>query len=369
MKVLVQCETWSNGGIRTSIVNEIQNLSSKGMSFDLLTTWDWPGIDDSAIEACGTVHYSVFEGDRPNLIKRTVVGLKVFGKLLDENGYDAIDVNTANGVGLVYALVAKRHGVGTRLVHSHNTSFGSGSQLVKGTIHRACMVFGGDAPNARIACSGQAGRYLFGTHPFEVIKNGVDVNRFRFKPADRVQVRRRLEVPENTLLFGSIGRVAEQKNPIFQLRTFAEVIKVCPGCKYMFLGSGDLLDEAKSLAVNLGIQDNVIFLEPVQDAAPYYSALDALLLPSLYEGLPYVCIEAQCAGLPILMSDVVTDEAVITDLVEKMSLDAPASEWAAKLVELAEKERDRSVYPESVRATGFDVESSMERLREILMGE
>lgn len=369
MKVLVQCETWSNGGIRTSIVNEIQNLSLKGVNFDLLTTWGWPGIDDFAIEACGATHYSVFERNRPNLIKRTVSGLKTFGKLLDENGYDAVDVNTANGIGLIYALVAKRHGVRMRLTHSHNTSFGSGSQLVKGAIHRACMVFGGDAPNVRIACSEQAGRYLFGSHHFEVIKNGIDVNRFRFKAADRVRVRRRLEVPEDVLLFGSIGRVTEQKNPIFQLRTFAEVIKIYPGCRYMFLGGGDLLDETKSLAINLGIQDNVIFLEPVQDAAPYYSALDALLLPSFYEGLPYVCIEAQCSGLPILMSDVVTDEAVVTDLVEKMNLDASAGEWAEKLVELAEMKRDRSVYPESVRAAGFDVESSMERLREILTGE
>lgn len=166
-----------------------------------------------------------------------------------------------------------------------------------------------------------------------------------------------------------MGRLTEQKNPAGQLRIFAEVSKLRPNVRYLFLGEGELLSEAKQRGAELGVEGAVIFHEPVPEAAPYYSVLDALSLPSMYEELPYVCMEARCVGLPILMSDVLIDEAVITDFVEKMSLNAPAGEWAAKLVELAETEHDRSVYPESGRAAGFDVGTSKGRLREILIGE
>ena len=354
--------------MRNAVVNEVMTLACPYTEFELLTTWDMPDVDDSALEARGLVHHKIFSGTRPNLVIRTLAGLRTFNDLLEKGEYDAVHINTSNGTGLIYAFVAKRQGVIRRVVHSHNSNFGPGSRTIKGAIQCVCVSCFGNAPTMRVACSNAAGEYLFGDKPFEVVKNGIDVSRFAFKQTLRESLRSELEVGDN-LLFGNIGRLSEPKNPFSQIRIFAEAVKLRPGTRYLFLGEGELLAEAKQLATELGVEESVIFHEPVADAAPYYSALDALLLPSFYEGLPYVCIEAQCSGLPILMSDVVTDEAVVTDLVEKMSLDASAGEWAEKLVELAEMKRDRSVYPESVRAARFDVESSMERLREILTGE
>lgn len=369
MRVLIQSESWRSNGIRTSIVNEVRMLSCPDMEFELLTTWNMADVDDAVLEPYGLVHHKVFDNVRPNLIVRMVNGLRTFGRLLDEGNFDAVHINSSNSTGLLYALVAKHHGVPRRVVHSHNSNFGPGSRGVKAAVQRLCILFCGDAPTDRMACSDVAGRYLFGDKAFETLKNGIELGRFGFDSSVRTSLRAELGVGDRDLLFGNVGRLTEQKNPLGQLRIFAEAAKLRPGARYLFLGEGELLAEAKQLATELGVEESVIFHEPVADAAPYYSALDALLLPSFYEGLPYVCIEAQCSGLPILMSDVVTDEAVVTDLVEKMSLDASAGEWAEKLVELAEMKRDRSVYPESVRAAGFDVESSMERLREILTGE
>ena len=224
----------------------------------------------------------------------------------------------------------------------------------------------GDSATVRLAVSEDAGRYLFGSKPFEVVNNGIDTKRFRFDSAARLRVREQYGIPKDALLFGSVGRIAEAKNPLFQLRVFAEVLKLEPTAFYLLVGDGDLRYQTKELAEELGIINRVIMPGYTTDPAAIYSALDCFLMPSLYEGLAMVCIEAQCSGCPIICSEALPSESRITDAEIQLCLSEGEEAWARQAVLLAKTSRNRTHYSIQVTDAGFDADGTAKRLAQIL---
>ena len=370
MKVLVYSEAWGKGGIESFVCGEISALQSNGYQFDVFTTWCWEGLATYVTDAYGVVQYAVYDGYRPNLTKRIIRGAKAFGELLATKHYDAVHINTMNGSGFVYSWVAKRHGVPTRIVHSHNSDVGAGAKAAKRVISRALTSLFGNTATVRLACSEDAGRYLFGDRPFQIVNNGIDTERFRYKAESREVIRLELGIPEGTTLLGNIGRIAPAKNPLFQLDVFAEYLKLDPDARYLMLGGGELLDEVRAHAKGLGIERGLIIHEPVVDTAPWYCALDAFLMPSLYEGLGIVRIEAQCSGLSVLISDGQPREGDLTGLSTRLSLDASPGEWAAKLYEMTHFEvHDRGAYANAIREAGYGREQTISTMELVLRGE
>lgn len=361
-KVLVYSEAWGFGGIETYLMGLFRTLSFRDFSFTLLTTWDWNDSYDDELASLGVERFVVFKGHRPGQVRRLREGLSAFGRLLVERRFDAVHINTMNGMGFAYARLAASNGVPVRIVHSHNSDVGAGGRVVKRLVHLVARFALSGSETVRLACSEEAGRHLFGARRFTVARNGFDTAQFAFDPVARKACRDELGVPADVLLLGNPSRLAPAKNPLFQLDVFAEVLKIEPSAWYLMQGSGELERQVRQRADVLGVAGHVAWFEPRQDVASLYSAMDALLFPSLYEGQPLVPVEAQASGLPVLMSENVSRETVVTDLVRFERLDSPASQWGEEIVSMVREQRNRTRYAAEVHRAGYDVADTYEVL-------
>lgn len=369
-KVLFYSEAWGKGGIETFILNVSPLLVKDGCQVSIFSTWEWPNMDDSMLDEYGIQRFTVFHGYKPGQVKRIKRGVQAFGTLLDASSYDAVWINTMNGVGFLYAREAARAGVPIRVVHSHNSDVGDGAKALKRLVSRAASSLWRNYATANISCSKAAGEHLFGDESFTVINNGIDIEKFRYSDEKRNKVRRELGIPDDAVLLGNIGRIASQKNPLFQVKVFAEYKKNDSSAHYLFVGKPDMADAVRQYASELGVNESIIIHAPVSDTSPYYCALDAFLMPSLYEGLGFAEVEAQCASLPVLCTDTMPVEADITDLVRHGSLDDDAMVWAKQLHELVQlfSHKRKGTYADRVVAAGFSVKSCESAVLDILKG-
>lgn len=188
------------------------------------------------------------------------------------------------------------------------------------------------------------------------------MEKYAFNESRRIHIRERLSVSSDVTLFGSVGRLSDQKNPLFTVRVFKAIKELVPSSRFLIVGSGELEAEVDCEIQRLGLTDCVTRLGAVDDVSGIYSALDVLVMPSLFEGLPIVAVEAQCSGLPLLCSDSVSPEVRITNLAYQCSLDDSTEVWAKSAIELAKTKFKRVEYRSVVRAAGYSEESTAEKL-------
>lgn len=274
-------------------------------------------------------------------------------------GYDVVHIQASNGSAFYLANLAKREGIPRRIVHSHNAGAETSSNLVKNLVGGISEAIWSNAPTDLWACSTNTGEYLFGNRPFQVFCNGIDIERFTFSPEKRARVRAELGVADSSFLLGSIGRISLQKNPIFQLRVFSELRKLVPDARFCMVGSGDLETERDAEAKVLGLGASLIRIPRTSEPDAFYSAFDALIFPSVFEGLTFVCIEGQTEGLPIYGSDALPRELDVTDRISFHSTDEDPTLWARRIVNDIERFpfSERSTYAQKMRDAGFDRET------------
>ena len=214
-----------------------------------------------------------------------------------------------------------------------------GSGGIDGAIYRAAGI---DAFGAKCVKAGRV----------RVIHNAVDVAKFRYDPDRRDAVRHRLRL-EDRLVIGHVGRFHYPKNHPYLIEIFAKICGVRDDAVLVLVGDGEGREAAERRCAELGVRDRVVFAGNQRCPEDYYQAFDFFLLPSFYEGLPGVLVEAQAAGLRCLVSDTVTREAQATDLVTYMSIELPPGEWARAILAQASYDR-RDTYSE-LAEKGFDV--------------
>lgn len=361
-KVLVYAECWGRGGIEAYLMNVFRLLSPRGFEFTLFTTWDCNTAFDSELSDLSIERRVVFHDACPSQIKRITAGTAAFENLLRLHRYDCVYVNTMNGLGFLYSQIAKNKNVPVRVVHSHNSQLGPGGGLLKRIVHIIGRGLFGSSATCRVACSTEAGNHLYGCHEFEVVNNGIDIERFAFSIQARRSLREKLGFGSDSIVIGSIGRIAPAKDPIRQLRIFEEVLRVEPNSYYLMVGEGELLRKAKDYADEIGIGDRVRFTGYICDTAPYYSVLDVFLMPSLFEGLPLACVEAQCSGCPVIASDTLPLEANITKLLTTVSCSANDRAWALAALSSVGDLGKRSEYSAQVSVAGFSLNELGNRL-------
>ena len=180
----------------------------------------------------------------------------------------------------------------------------------------------------RFSCGTNAGRFLFGNKTFTVVPNAIDTGKFQFNPEIRKKLRNSLGIPEDIKVYGHVGTFRTPKNHSFLIDVFAELHKSNPATKLVLVGSGELLDKIKAKVLSLGLNDAVAFMGQQNNVNEWLSAFDVFLMPSLWEGLPVSVVEAQCAGLPCVISDVIDRGVDITGNVKFVSTNMPAVFWA-----------------------------------------
>lgn len=360
-KVLHYVSIMDRAGEETFIMNVFRSIDRANYLFDFLVTQDREGDYDKEIAELGGKIYRLqlkLSGGPLKRIKNFFILKKTLSSM--SKNYTTFHIHTQHAMDAVLdAMAAKFAGFRTVIVHSHSTS-----TLHHVKAHYICRPFLNWLPVVRLACSDKAGKWLFGNKgKFEVINNGILTERFLFSSEYRKTIRSE-EKWDDKIVIGHVGSFLYPKNHSFILDVFAEFLKTHQDSLLAMAGKGEMMDEIRKKADELGISDHTYFLGSRGDVYKLYSSFDALLFPSHYEGLPVTLVEAQAADLPCLISDVITDETDIIPSLKRMSLNNNAAEWARQL-ELMLESKSRINRKNEIKNAGFDISTTAKRLSEI----
>ena len=337
IRIAYYSEGWGIGGIERFLMNVMKQLDPSAYEITVFNTHEWNDINDAELDALGAEHVVLYSG-KPSLVARTVNGAKAWSTLLRNKKFDVVHINVMNGVGFLYAHVARRRGIPVRIVHSHNSDYGVGSRTVKGLMHELGKRLWGKDATVRLACSQIAGKYLFGERPFEVIPNGIDTESFRFNKKQRDCVRDSLAIRDDELLFGAVGRLEPAKNPLFQVDILESLRREGIEAKLLLVGGGSLVDETKRYAKEKGLDDYLIMPAATSSPAEYYWALDVFTMPSIFDGFGITALEAMASGLPCLRSDAMPALDIDYPLECQLSPNN-AERWAKKVLDFNEQSK------------------------------
>lgn len=262
----------------------------------------------------------------------------------------------------VYLDVAKSFGCFT-IAHSHNTL--STEKNIKNYLYRIFTLRTRKIADYFMACGKQAGIDRFGeeivaSNRFCILNNAIDSQLYIYNPDKRDKMRSELSLSDSFVI-GHIGRFNYQKNHEFLIDIFKEIVNKESKAKLLLIGDGDLRQKIESKIENYGISDNVIMTGVRKDVPDLLQAMDCFVFPSHYEGLGIVAVEAQAAGLPTICSDVVPDEAAVTDLFEKVSLSKSSLEWAEIVLKYASG-YERLNTSNLIKKSGYDIHNTVKQM-------
>ncbi len=341
---------WVGGGVESVIMNYYRHIDHTKVQFDFICDEDSTNIPYDEIEKLGGK--VILCPPYQKLLKY----LKFLKQLFKEKKYAIVHSNI-NTLSVFPLYAAKKAGVPVRIAHSHSTS--NPREWKKNLMKNALRPFSKKYATDYFACSELAGRYLFGDKTFDKgevknIRNAIDVEKFKYDPEARKKLRKEIGIKDNDFVIGHIGRFVEQKNHRFLIDIFAEVKKEKKNAKLVLVGQGPLREEIEEKVKNLGLEKDVFFLGQRNDTNKLYSVFDVFCLPSLYEGLPVVGVEAQANGVPCVFSDRITKEVIVNKNVILVDISKNVKEIAAAI--LGNRERDEvGEYP-------FDIEVSVEAI-------
>ena len=340
------------GGVEAVVMNYYRHIDRSRVQFDFIVDSDSILVPRDEIESLGGRVFEVPPYQRLFAYRRALM------ELFRQEQWPIVHSHI-NALSAFPLQVAKKAGVPVRIAHSHSTA-GKGEHA-KNAIKTVLKCFSNIYPTHRFACSEYAGQWLFDKHAdFEIIYNAIELDRYSFDAEVRAETRDELGLLSNQFVIGHVGRFVTQKNHVFLIYVFAEVLKRRPDAVLLLTGDGDLRPFIEHCAVERGIAEHVRFLGHRSDVERLYQAFDVFVLPSLYEGLGLVAVEAQRAGLPCYLSDQITREVDVTDSVNFLAIHN-ADSWADALVGL-NTGRSRTVNEEVF--TNYNIEIAAKKLTE-----
>lgn len=344
------------GGLETFIMNIYRNLDRNKIQFDFLVHYKEKYFYDDEIESLGGKIYKFDLRENNNIFKYMIM-LNRFYKQHKE--YKIIHCHMAS-IGFINFVIAKKNGINIRIAHSHNANT---EKNIKGYLKRIMIAPYKFLSTINFACSDDAGKFLFSNKKYEVISNGISVEKFKYNLNARNKIRNDYNWDENFLV-GHVGRFEQQKNHKFIIDLLPKVIKVIPNIKVILIGEGSLMDEIKKYSKEKNVDHYIEFLGVVPNVFDYYSAMDCFIFPSLFEGLGIVLIEAQSSGLPCIVSDRIPKEAFITNIIDKEDINN-ADAWVNKLMFVKKNmnmNKNRLAFNNIVNESEFSIFKTIEKL-------
>ena len=330
---------WLGGGVESVVMNYYRHIDRAKIQFDFICDEDSTNIPYEEIEKLG---------GRVILIPPYQKLFKYHNKLkkiLKDGNYKIVHSHI-NTLSIFSLFAAKCAGVPVRIAHSHSTT--NKKEKKKNLLKQALRPFSKVFATDYMCCSELAGRWLFGNKEYDkgnvyLLNNAIDLDKFKYDEKIRSEKRKKLNISDDTLVIGHVGRFVEQKNHRFLIDIFNEIHKQNSNSILLLAGQGPLMEEIKSKVESLGLEKFVIFLGQRNDIDELYQAFDVFCLPSLYEGLPVVGVEAQATGLLCIFSDDMTKETKVLDTTEFLSLKQSAEEWANDIVKKQSKYKRKDV--------------------------
>ena len=364
MRVLQTGLTSNPGGVESFIMNVYRHIDRKRIQFDFLIKHGTQIAYEEDIKKLGGRIFPVYYGRKENLWKH----YHEIKALFEKNSFCAIHMNLCFFNDIDILKIGYQYGINKRIVHSHNNDF-----LEKVPKYTEKLIDWNKKRSEAfvtdyLACSQAAGKWMFGKQEFIVINNGIDISRYAYNQAIREQKRIALGLKPEHFVIGVVGRIQYQKNPEFVVKIFRKIHERERNAVLLWVGDGDLRLQIEQKITKYGLNQNVKLLGIRQDVNEIYQAMDAFLLPSRFEGLGMVLIEAQAAGLKCFTSaEKVPEETRCTDLVKYISLEKPADFWAQQIL-LSKENHERQEQTEAIKKAGFNIKSGIEQLEKTYLG-
>jgi len=341
-------------GISFVIMNYLRNMQVAGLDLHITVGPDICEDLKDTLSQLGTLHSIPYRQDD---LKGYLLGLSSILR----DGIDVLHVHGNSGTMAIETVLAKLCGVPKVIIHAHSTKT---DHPVANAILRYPMLIFADE---RVACSAVSGKWLYRQWNHTVLNNAIDIARFRFDPAIRKQCREEFGVKEEFLV-GHIGYFSEPKNHLYLVDIFRELHVRKPDSKLLLVSDGPDFDTVVEKVHQLQLQDAVIFAGRRSDVERIYQALDVFVMPSRWEGLPLVLLEAQASGLPVLASDRITKDVRCTERFWYLPIEEEPAVWAEKLIKMSEMNMDRTVDgSQGLRQHGFDIRTEAGRLRDLYL--
>lgn len=360
-KILIIGLTERMGGVETFIFNTTKNSDPSRYKYEYLVHGAETCVFQDEIRDFykddNCIHFI------PKFKKNPIKTFYKLYRFYKENSskYSAIHLQTGAASEVMYVFPFNFLFKLKVISHSHN---GNGYSPIINTLFRPILNF---ITDIRLSCSDEATKWLFGKkHLCDtiLINNGIDTDRFTFNEKSRNIVRCKYSISNDTFVIGHVGRFSEQKNHEKIIEIFQNVLELQPNSKLILVGVGEKEEKIKKIVLEQEISDRVIFAGKQMKVESFYNAFDAFLMPSLYEGLPIVGVEAQSMGLPCFFSTNIDPKVVLTDRTKLISLSKAPKLWAKEVLK-TDYSLDRKIYSSIVDNKNFSIKATVHKLERI----
>lgn len=365
VRVLMLFTILNRGGAETMVMNYYRAIDRRKVQFDFVVHREEKGDYEEEILSLGGKIYRMMPL-RPHTFGQYEQQIAAF---FDEHPEYQIIHGQCSESGYFFYKEASRRGIPVIIAHAHNSHVRFDLRWFVRTWMKHKM-----RPYLThyFACGKEAAEWLFGKKMAKeaiILRNAIDTRQYLFETQRREKKRQELGLDPTTMTVCHIGRFDKVKNHGFILEIFGELLKKQPNAQLLLIGDGTLKAQTEKKAIQKGLSERVHFLGVRRDVNELLQAADAMVFPSLFEGLPVTLVEAQCTGLPCVISKNIPSETILTDLVEQLSLEETATAWADKLIAAATRQFDRSAYADKVATAGFDIQNNTLWLEDFYLKE
>ncbi len=361
IRVLHVVTYMGRGGLETMLMNYYRHIDRELIQFDFLANKPKPGAYEEEVKQLGGRIF-VSPGFNPAKLPQ----YRSFMKQLFQEHPEIQIVHAHNGALAYYALrEAQRNQIPHRIAHSHNSKINFD---LKWPIKQYCRAHMKKAATDFWGCGELAVEFYFGKEiaekkQYTLIRNAIEEERFVYQREVREKLRKQYQV-EDKFVVGHVGRFMYQKNHTFLIDIFAEIYKQNQNAVLLLIGEGELEQKIREKISKLGLTQAVIFTGSIPNVNEMYQIMDVFLLPSLYEGLPVVGVEAQASGVRTIFSDTITREVSVTDTTEFVPLAASAQKWADAVLKYANGYERKDMTKEIIKA-GYSIHTEAEKLQNL----
>lgn len=343
----------NRGGLETMIMNYYRSIDKSKVQFDFLVHREQRADYDDEIETLGGKIYRL-----PILNPLSNHYLKSIDNFFKEHKEYKIVHSHLDCLSSIPLKYAKKNGVPFTIAHSHNSSQDKNLKyIIKLMAKRKISKYADEL----FACSKEAGQWMFNTDNFITLNNAINSKEYSYNEKKSKDLKEALGL-SNKFVIGHVGRFFKQKNHTFIIDIFKELSQINEDAVLMLVGGGELEEEIKNKVDELGLSNKVLFLGVRDDIPDLMQVMDVFLLPSLYEGLPLVLVEAQAAGLKCVISDTISSESIITNNVKIMRLEDSINEWSKCVNNFSNYIRSNTI--EDIKRSKFDIEVNVKWLQD-----
>ena len=343
------------GGLAGVVMNYYRQIDKSDLVIDIASTNEPPQILINELLQNGSHYY--------RLGRRAMILSYYFRLRRLCKGYDIIHVNGNSATTVIEHMAAKSAGIQKRINHNHTSI--PDHKLLSNCLYPLFNRL----VTERLACSDLAGNWLYGKGCFRILRNAVDVAKYRYSEQNRKEIRQSFGIEEGCTVLGHVGKIYKPKNHPYLIRIFAEYKKFNPNTKLLLIGDGIMRQAVERLVDTLGVRDDVIFAGMRTDIPDMLQAMDFFVFPSLWEGMPLAVLEALSSGLTCVISDHISNDMMIGENIHSLKIEADPKVWAQYIADYNLPDRNvacrRSA--DAITEAGFNIKTESVKLRDLYL--